>query len=120
MFRLWQSQRRRGQNEPRQVLEQLADFIDRHGDSRFSPASGHDDSHYHSVRDRAGLWDDDAEGRVYLFTAEGMREALKGFDFDRALDVLEQAGVIPPPDEKGRRPRQKKMWQEHARVLPGS
>jgi hypothetical protein len=39
MFRLWQSQRRREQNEPRQVLEQLADFIDRHGDSRFSPAT---------------------------------------------------------------------------------
>jgi hypothetical protein len=31
MFRLWQSQRR-GQNEPRQVLEQLVDFIDRLGD----------------------------------------------------------------------------------------
>jgi putative DNA primase/helicase len=45
-----------------------------------------------------------------------MREALKGFDFDRALDVLEQAGVIPPPDEKGRRPRRKKIGGKNTRV----
>jgi putative DNA primase/helicase len=115
MFRLWQSQRRREQNEPRQVLEQLADFIDRHGDSRFSPATATMIAYY-PVRDRAGWWDNDAEDRVYLFTAEGMREALKGFDFDRALDVLEQAGVIPPPDEKGRRPRQKKIGGKNTRV----
>jgi putative DNA primase/helicase len=45
-----------------------------------------------------------------------MREALKGFDFDRALDVLEHAGVIPPPDEKGRRPRRKKIGGKNTRV----
>ena len=35
-------------------------------------------------------------GREYLFTADGMREALKGFDFKRALDILEAAGALPP------------------------
>jgi putative DNA primase/helicase len=45
-----------------------------------------------------------------------MREALKGFDFDRALDVLEHAGVIPPPDEKGPRPRRKKIGGKNTRV----
>ena len=41
--------------------------------------------------------------REYLFTAEGMREALKGFDFSRALDVLQEAGALDKPGADGKR-----------------
>ena len=34
-------------------------------------------------------------GKDYLFNAEGMREAVKGFDIKRALDVLQEAGALP-------------------------
>ena len=34
---------------------------------------------------------------------DGLREALKGFDFNRALDVLEQAGAIPKANARGER-----------------
>ena len=48
---------------------------------------------------------------MYLFTAAGMKEALAGFDFKRALDTLQTAGVLPPssgerskPERIGARP----------------
>ena len=52
---------------------------------------------------RAGWWKDTDAGRRYLFTAEGMREAMKGFDFHRALDTLQEVGLIDPPGADGKR-----------------
>jgi putative DNA primase/helicase len=101
-FRLWRSARGRGNDERRQVLEQISAFIDRHGDGRFSSADGGNDP---LIRDRAGWWKDGPGGRVFLFTADGLREALKGFDFKRALDVLEQAGALPAAGANGERAR---------------
>jgi putative DNA primase/helicase len=101
-YRAWQSQRASGNNEPRQILERVSAFIERHGDSRFSHKANVGDV----VRDRAGWWHDDdvTLGRIYLFTSEGLREALKGFDFSPALNVLETAGVlVPPPGQRDRR-----------------
>ena len=91
-FRLWQSTRGRGNDERRQILERVSGFIEKHGDGRFSDADSNND--VHTVRDRAGWWRDGASGREYLFTADGMREALKGFDFKRALDELQAAGAL--------------------------
>jgi putative DNA primase/helicase len=77
-FNAWRSLRGRGNDERRQILQRVSDFIERHGDGRFSDADGTRES---QTRDRAGWWRDTQDGRLYLFTAEGMREALKGFDF---------------------------------------
>ncbi|MCB1506870.1 MAG: DUF927 domain-containing protein [Hyphomicrobiaceae bacterium] len=91
-FDVWRSVRGRGNDERRQVLDRLVGFLARHGDSRFSDSTADGAT----VRDRAGWWkSDDDGGRLYLFNADGLRDALKGFDFKRALDLLEQAGVIP-------------------------
>ena len=88
----WRSTRGRGNEERRQVLEQVTAFIERHGDSRFSDADVLNDT----MRiNRAGWWRDATGGRVYLFNAEGMREAVKGYDLKRALDVLQEAGALP-------------------------
>jgi putative DNA primase/helicase len=88
----WQNSRAGGGNdEKRQILEKVSAFIERHGDSRFSDASSGSDQ---QIRDRAGWWHDCGDRRTYLFTNDGMREALKGFDFKRALDELQNAGVI--------------------------
>ena len=59
----------------------LAGVLDRLGVSRFSGWT----TDCVMIRDRAG-WgkQDDRGGRLYLFTAEGLREALKGFDFPSA------------------------------------
>ncbi|MEN9396215.1 MAG: hypothetical protein RLZ81_745 [Pseudomonadota bacterium] len=76
-----------------QVADQVTAFIDRHGDSRFSDADA-EPQHSPPVRDRAGWWRDRDGERVYLFTGDGLKDALKGHDFKRALDHLEQAGML--------------------------
>ena len=78
-----------------QVVAQLVEFLDRHGDSRFSNADA-DPQCVPAVRDRAGYWRDQDGERVYLFTCQGggLREALKGHDFTRAMNHLEQFGIL--------------------------
>ncbi len=101
-FQTWRAARGGGNDERRQILDKLAGFLERHGDSRFSDwmADGA------AIRDRAGWWKpDDQGGRLYLFNADGLREALKGYDFKRALDVLESCGVIPEASADGKRAR---------------
>lgn len=100
-FETWRAARGTGNDERRQILDRVQSFIERHGDSRFS---AEDADHAVMVRDRAGWWRADGEGgRTYLFTADGLREALKGFDFRRALDELEAAGVLPKASADGKR-----------------
>lgn len=106
-FAAWRSMRGKGKGnlERDDVCERLDSFIQRHGDSRFSDIDAGDDDRGLIVRDRAGWWHDDGVRRRYLLTADGMREALKGFDFNRALDVLQEVGAIDPPGADGKRAR---------------
>ncbi len=105
------------------MLDRVSGFIERHGDSRFSDA---DNICKNVIRERAGWWRDGADGRAYLFNAEGLREALKGFDFNRALDALQAAGALPPPGADGKRAkfyrfegRGVKLYPIHADKLGG-
>jgi len=124
-FKAWRSLRGRGNDERRQILERVSGFIERHGDGRFSSADNADKT---PVRDRAGWWRDDGEsGRVYLFNADGLREALKGFDFKRALDTLQDSGALPKPDASGERSkperidgRQMRLYSIQANKLGGA
>ena len=59
-----------------------------------------------------------ADGREYLFTAEGMREALRGFDFKRALDVLQELGALPAPGADGKRARFYRIGGTGAKLYP--
>ncbi|MDZ4252666.1 MAG: DUF927 domain-containing protein, partial [Sulfuritalea sp.] len=101
-FGLWRANRGKGNDEGRQILDRVAAFIERHGDSRFSDADANGEAH---VRERAGWWRDSIGERTYLFTADAMREALKGFDFNRGLDALQVAGALPAPGANGERAR---------------
>jgi len=93
-FELWKGQRDTGGRnaEDAAILRRVADFVDRHGDSRFSSITASHDAP--QVRDRAGYWKDTADGRLYLFTTGGLAEAVKGYDIKRALSALDQAGAI--------------------------
>lgn len=116
-FKAWLSMRGTGGNTERvEAAERLLEFIDRHGDSRFSDADAPEDARAVLVRDRAGYWRNTAQGRVYLFTATGMREALKGLDFNRALLALEQADLISAPNDKGERARSQRVGGRKVRV----
>lgn len=99
-LRIWRAARGTGNGEQRQIAERVSDFLERHGDGRFSDADRPDDS---IIRDRAGWWRDGDQGREYLLTAEAMREALRGFDFARGLDALQEIGALPAPGSDGKR-----------------
>ncbi|SET60805.1 putative DNA primase/helicase [Nitrosospira multiformis] len=114
-FKAWRASRGHGNSERIQVLERLRDFIDRHGDSRFSDKDAKTDI---PIRDRAGWWEDTPDDRIYLFTAGGLREALKGFDYGRAQDLLAEVGVLPPRDAQGKHSRTSRVNGESKRLYP--
>lgn len=99
-FKVWRAMRGKGNDERRQILEKVSGFIERHGSGRFSDADATSEA---PLRDRAGWWKESNGDREYLFTTEGMREALKGFDFKRALDVLQGVGALAAPGANGER-----------------
>jgi putative DNA primase/helicase len=105
-FTAWRSIRGKGSDERRKILEQVSSFIDKHGDGRFSDAEYSGET---SVRDRAGWWRDSMGERLYLFTADGLKEALKGFDFKPALDTLQEAGALPAPGADGKRAKAERI-----------
>jgi len=95
MFASWQGNRGEGRTETRQILDTVTEFIETHGDSRFTqicPTAP--DAVKASGQGRAGYWEDTTQGRVFLFTAAGMSEATKGFDIRRVIDALEAEGWL--------------------------
>jgi len=107
-LRLWLGMRdgKTTDAEGPQVIDQVMEFLERHGDSRFSDADAQVSA---TVHDRAGWWRLSNGERVYLFTAFGMRAALKGYDYQRGLDHLEQAGMFAATGTSGRRNRPVKI-----------
>jgi putative DNA primase/helicase len=116
-FRAWRSMRGRGNDERRQILDCVSAFIERHGDSRFSDANSHLMDETMRIN-RAGWWRDDQTGRVFLFNKDGLREALKGFDFKRALDTLQEAGALPKADASGERSKAQRVGGRLVRLYP--
>lgn len=81
--------------EHRQILERLAEFIEKHGDSRFTDKDLQPDpARAVLIRERAGWFEETPNGRRYLFTSSGLKEALHGFDFERAKTDLHEAGAL--------------------------
>lgn len=100
VYALWLEHRNPGHQEECRLREQVADFLEVHGDSRFSDECNSEAS----VRDRAGYWTfSEAGNRVYLLSSAGMREATAGFDLRSALDILVKVGAIPRPGSDGKR-----------------
>ncbi len=115
-FKAWQSTRGHGNDERRQILEQVSGFIARHGDSRFSDAAQANSDDAMRIN-RAGWWRDDGE-RIYMFNAEGMREAVKGFDFKQALNILQEAGALPMPGADGKRAKPMRIGGRLLKLYP--
>lgn len=105
-FAAWRSFRdnQDGANAERgQVVRQVLDFIEQHGDSRFSDADmAPDPARPLLIRDRAGYWRNSDKGRVYLFNSSGLKAALKGYDFKRGIRWLQEAGLLPPTGSDGK------------------
>ena len=101
VFNNWLSAREssyRG-SEHASILRAVSDFIDRHSDSRFSNIKGDLPEDERIVYNRAGYWDEPSTERIYLFTADGLREATKRHDFNRVLRALDEAGALYKTDK---------------------
>jgi putative DNA primase/helicase len=118
-FKAWRAGRGRGNDERRQLLGQLAEFVERHGESRFTSLSSSEPRDCH-VPNRAGWWSEEPGGRIYWILGAGLRDALggpKGSDFRRALDALVAAGVLSPP-KGAERATPKKINGKTEKVYP--
>jgi putative DNA primase/helicase len=117
-FASWREARQTkgGDLEGHQIARAVRAFIERHGDGRFSDADDADEPRAAAVRDRAGWWRDTGGARAYLFTAEGLREALRGFDFNRATSALQAVGALEPPGADGKRSRMVRIGGRRVRV----
>lgn len=107
-----------GNSEQTQILQAVQSFIERHGDSRFSDSNGPYDDKEQRVQNRAGWWAHDGHGMAYWFTADGLREALKGFDFRPALRVLVSAGALPKAGKDGVPSKSVSIHGRKVRVYP--
>lgn len=104
LFEGWQAGHGEGPSEDRQILRAIADFIDRHGGSRFQSV----EVGAMEVRERAGYWERDINGRFYLFTRSGLEEATKGFELTRVVRALDSVGAIAKRD-RGRAQASKRL-----------
>ncbi|MNG03219.1 hypothetical protein D3C84_862880 [compost metagenome] len=97
----WLSRVGSGNAEDRQILAGIADFIDKHGSSRFSDvnASGDDTK----VFNRAGYWELVGAKRLYLFNKSALIEAAHGYGLSRVIKALEGAGAIAKRDSDRKR-----------------
>ncbi len=103
-YRLWCSTRTAGRAEAAQVVEAVTAFIDRHGDARFSAIDA-DEGIARLVRDRAGWWRSRGGRREWLFTADGLREALRGSEVKPALETLVALKMLPAQGADGKHAR---------------
>ncbi len=99
-FKLWRESRSlAGKNvEHGAILQVVADYLDKHGDSRFSGLPVNPKAPDVQTRDRAGYWKLVDGKRLYLFNSIGLKEATKGYDFPRVLKALEQARALAEMD----------------------
>ena len=115
LFKAWKQQRgSTGANmEQAQIKAAVLGFIEQQGDRRFQDMGKPDAT----VHNRAG-WRDSSGGVRYLFTASGMKEAIKGFDLTRAADVLIKCGALPARGADGKPMRLMRIDGETVRVYP--
>ena len=96
VFGLWRNQRATGGRsaEDAAILRAVADFIERHGESRFSSLTANLNDAGRPVLNRAGYVNWSGATATYLFTSGGLKEAVKSFGVTRALAALDRAGAF--------------------------
>jgi putative DNA primase/helicase len=123
LFKIWlQAQPESSKpKEHAQALQRVLDFIERHGDSRFTNIDVRFRTTYENgvpvdvptdeqpiARDRAGWWEDIEDRRIYLFTIGGLHEAIGDLDFRRALRALDEAGAFVEKGTDGEKAKRRR------------
>lgn len=96
-FNLWRSERGQGNTESRHILEGIVEFIEVHGDGRFSDINANPEQAT-PIRNRAGYWENRAEGRIWYFNSNALKEAGSGYDIKEISRTLADAGWLAETD----------------------
>jgi uncharacterized protein (DUF927 family) len=87
----WLKTQGSGNTEDRQILGAISDFLDTHGDTRFSDISFGADR---TAGPRAGYYELINDNRLYHFSTAGLREAAGHFGIDRVIRALDHVGAL--------------------------
>ncbi len=90
-FEKWRNHRGSGATEDKVILEAIRDFIDRFGDSRFTPLI---DNATPMSAPRAGWYSSNYDERTYLFSSAGLKDAATGYDQKRVIEALTKVGWL--------------------------
>ncbi|ETF06647.1 DUF927 domain-containing protein [Pseudomonas moraviensis] len=107
LFNEWISTMGDGSAEDRQILRGIANFIDSHGDSRFSDFRH---SGATSVHNRAGYYEVEFERRLYMFNNPGLTEAAAGFNLKRIIRALQNVDALAKVDNDADQKRTQKSY----------
>lgn len=91
-FERWLDNQGKFNTEDHQILQNINDFLDKHGSSRFS-ARQPKDLYDKTIINRAGWFEDERDIRLYYFIGVALAEA-GGFDQKRVVQALDKAGWI--------------------------
>jgi len=94
-FGHWRGYRGEGDTEPQQIKEAVTAYIEMYGDARFTCTT--DDTRLHG--ERSGYWRDTHNGREWLFTESGLKQAAKGGDIKQTIAILKSEGWLIPDGE---------------------
>ena len=91
LYQEWADTQGKGNTEDRQILTQLADFLDANADNRFSDISFESDR---TSGPRAGYYELVGDSRVYHFNKAGLKDAVRGYGIDRVVQALDTVGAL--------------------------
>ena len=94
--------------EHAQIAGLITDFVDKHGSSRFCARDSTDPDRF-TIRDQAGYWEDLPDGRIYLFTSVGLKDASGNFDKARVIEAIEAAGAFTVVGEDGKKAKKRRI-----------
>lgn len=104
LFTKWMNNRTQGSTEDTQILQGIRDFIQRHGNSRFSPLSTGNSAEDNAViRDQAGWYKKETDGRIWMFTREGLQEASGDHTIKSVTKALHQSEWLITKGSEGRK-----------------
>ena len=95
LFNEWLATVGHGNSEDKQIAQALADFIAKHGDSRFSNIG---DKFASIVHNRAGYYRVEDGKKLYLFNNAALKEAAQGYSLKRIIQTLEVIGALAMKD----------------------
>lgn len=107
LFNEWLSTMGDGSAEDRQILRGISNFIDLHGDSRFSDFRH---SGTTSVHNRAGYYEVEFGKRLYMFNSPGLAEAAAGFNLNRIIRALQNVDALAKVDNDKDQKRANKSY----------